>query len=839
MCGPGRVIQGGSVDQSNTFGSWVKGMRKRLDLTREELAECVGCSLATVEKIETGERRPSRQIASLLSSCLGVSSEVEGDFIRFARRELREAPATLLDVSSYVDRTHGDALSQLPAPATSFVGRKREVQEVAAVLRGSGARMVTVTGPPGIGKTRLSLQVAAMLMGDGIETYFVQLSAVVDPALVVPAIAASLGERETGDKPLPDRILRRLKDKRSLLVLDNFEQVIKASADMAAILAGTADLKLLVTSRSAVRIYGEHLYPLAPLTLPGAGTHSSAESVTEYEAIQLFVQRAAAANPHFRLDKTNAEAVVEICQRLEGLPLAIELAANWARVLSAHEILDRLGRRLDLLSDGAMDLPDRQRSLRGALDWSYSLLDRAEAELFRRLSVFSGGCTFDAICEVCWDSGRSEGEDQRLDTVTELVDKSLLKREEVSGETRFSMLETVREYAYELLSGTPDECGEAERRHGEFYTQLAERAESELAGARQGAWLARLEMEIHNFRAAMSRAWERDDNVMLARMSSALRRFWYVHGRISEGLSWLQRALFAEKDLRPDLRAMVLHGIGTLTWSQGANAGAERYFAEALGIFRELGDQRGIANMLNNLGISALPRGDSVKARSLHTESLAAYRDLGDRWGEALALSNLGLVSLSEGEYSDAESLLDESLRLRRELGDRQGIAQCLNNLGTVMRCMGREEQAISSHGQALAIFEELGDRWSVALAQANIGFAVLEADPPAAQQHFAEALGGFVDLEVKSGIVTCVEGLGGAAARLGEAERGATLLAAGAAARAREELGTKRPQDQQSIYEKGIMLIRGALTGAALDRSWTTGEGMSLEEAIEVAMGR
>ncbi|MFL5734305.1 MAG: ATP-binding protein, partial [Chloroflexia bacterium] len=581
------------------------------------------------------------------------------------------------------------------------------------------------------------------------------------------------------------------------------------------------------------------------------------------EAVRLFVERARAARPGFALTHENSPAVVKICSWLEGLPLAIELAAPLVRALPPQALLTRLGTRLALLTRGSHDLPPRQQTMRGAIAWSYDSLEAEEMLLFRRLGVFAGGATLEAVEAIIGDRGSGIGDreldleddagigqaeaidefrspipDPRpptpLDLMVSLVYKSLLRQEEGGSEPRFWMLETLREYALERL----EESGEGEevrRGHAHVFLELAERAEPELLGADQGEWFERLEREHDNLRAALGWGLDGGEVETTARIAGALRRFWYLHGHISEGRRWLAQVVAKGDGLPRELRAKVLHGEGTLAWSQGDYEAARPLFEESLAIWRELGDKHGVANMLNNLGIVALPLGNYAEAYALHEESLGIYRELGDKWSIALALANLGLVALNRGNFGEAGNLLRESLEIRRGLGDQQSTAQSLNNLGTVLRCQGEYEAAYNLHEESLGIFRELGDSWSVAISLANLGLVKLKmGDYDEAEDLLEEALGLFREQDVKQGIATCLEGLAGVARQLGKSERAVALFSA--ATTLREAIGIPAPSYDRAGNEAGLVAVRAALTRAAFDRAWSDGRSLSLERVLNYA---
>jgi predicted ATPase/Tfp pilus assembly protein PilF/DNA-binding XRE family transcriptional regulator len=842
------------MNEGLAFGQWLKQRRKALDLTQERLSERVGCSLPTVEKIESGERRPSRQIAELLAAVLEIAPDEVPAFVRFARGEHGLEPLAQPVFALDAVGVRLSPPTNLQAQPTPFIGREKEVAAARALLGEEEVRLVTLTGPPGIGKTRLALEVAARLApGFASGVFFVALGPVSDPALALPTIARTLGVRETRGQPLDETLREYLAGRQLLLVLDNFEQLFEAGPSVARLLPPAPGLKMLITSRTVLHIYGEHTFPVPPMSLPYDEPEAAIEQLSQYEAVRLFVDRARAARPDFALTPENSPSVVKICSWLEGLPLAIELAAPLLRVLPPQALLARLGSRLALLTRGSQNLPPRQQTMRGAIAWSYDSLDPDEMLLFRRLAVFAGGCTLEAAEGVAFgqgyerqrrsgaktvggmsvSGGRSEsdaGFGSRppdmvlLDWVSSLADKSLLRQDESGGEVRFWMLETLREYALERL----DESGEGDDVrgwHAGIFLELAERAEPELLGSDQGAWFERLEREHDNLRAALSWCLGRGDLLeTAARLAGALRRFWYLHGHMSEGRKWLEAVLAKGADLPADLRAKVLHGVGTLAWSQGDYQSARSLFEESLGIWRGLGDKHGVANMLNNLGIVALPLGDYAGAYAMHEESLAIYRELDDKWSIALSLANLGLVALNRGDYEEAGSLLRESLELRRGLGDKQSIAQSLNNLGTILRCQGEYEAAYALHEEGLGIFRELGDRWSLALSLSNQGLVKLNMqDYDQARDLLEESLEMFREQGVKQGIATCLEGLAGVAGESGRKEEAVRLFSAAAALR--EAIGVPTPPYDRAANQARLAAARKGLSKEAFSRAWEEGE--------------
>src|SRR5688572_14628259 len=457
--------------------------------------------------------------------------------------------------------------NNLPLQATPLIGREREVEAVCGLLRSPETRLLTLVGPGGTGKTRVGLQVAAELVDDFEDgVFFAPIAAITDPALVAPTLARILGLSE-GAQPPEELLEGYLRDRKTLLLLDNLEQVPESAPVVDGLLSSAANLKILATSRTPLGLYGEHEFPVPPLSLPDPDSLPLLENLTEYEAIRLFVERARAVRPDFSLTEENGPAVVEICERLDGLPLAIELAAARIKLLPPQVLLDRLGNRLKLLTGGARNLPERQRTLRNAIEWSYGLLDEGEKLLFGRLGVFSGGATLEAIEAVC--DARGDLPTDVFDGASSLLDKSLLRQEEGAvGEPRFVMLETIHEFANVML----EESGEVEavrRAHAEYFLALAEEAEPMLWGAEDAAWLDRLEREHDNMRAALSWAIEHEETTLALRVSGALRWFWYMEGYYGEGRRWLEAALGKDWGAAAEARARALEGVGWLASSQG------------------------------------------------------------------------------------------------------------------------------------------------------------------------------------------------------------------------------------------------------------------------------
>ena len=623
----------------------------------------------------------------------------------------------------------------LPAPATPFVGRYEQVNEVCALLLNENVRLLTLTGPGGVGKTRLALRVAEEVLPnfeDG--AYFVALASLDDPGLVLTAIAQALDVKEGGSATIEDQLRARLRDKVLLLVLDNFEQVTGAAPRVMQVLADAPGVQVIVTSRVSLHLYGEHEYCVPSMDLPEgeADTPPTAEGLGHFEAVQLFVARAQEIRPDFRLTDANAPAVAEICRRLDGLPLALELAAARIRLFSPQALKSRLDKSLPLLTGGSRDLPARHETLRNAIGWSYNLLDGVEQLLFRRMSVFAGGCTLDAAIYLAADSALEAGES--LDRLESLIDKNLLRqREQSDGEPRFWMLATIREYALEKLAeaGQKEETRQA---HARFVLALAEQAKPHLRGAQQESWFSMLEREHDNFRAALTFLMGHEgsggsDLKEGARLASTLSWFWYVRGHYTEGRKWLDMAVSAldretqvgdEAASREDLslRVDVLRSAGTLAYMQSDHEQAIELTKRSLEIARRVGDKLMMARALNNLGTVLDQQGDVKQALPFHEESLQIRRELGDRPGMALVMSNLALVVERQGDYARANSLCEESIDMAREAGDSTNLASYIYNRGRIAYRLGDLDRAEDALLESLALSREVGfkagELWSL-----------------------------------------------------------------------------------------------------------------------------
>ncbi len=727
--------------------------------------------------------------------------------------------------------------SRLPAPLTSLIGREREVAAVCALLARPEVRLITLTGVGGVGKTCLALGVAAAVSADFAEgVCFVNLSALTDPMLVASTIAQTLGVREQERKPLLDTLKDHLRDREMFLLLDNFEQVVSAAPLVAELLVAAPRLRVLVTSRTSLHLSGEHEFVVPPLSLPDVQNLPPFERLTEYESIRLFTERARAVQSDFALTEENAAAVAAICHQLDGLPLAIELAAGRIKLFSPQALLPRLKSRLKLLVGGARDKPAHQQTLRGTITWSYDLLEEAEKTLFRRLAVFAGGCTLEAAEAVCTVHG-DLGIDV-LDGVARLVDKSLLRQDaELDGEPRFLMLETIREYALERLKA----FGEAEavqRQHATFFLALAEKAFPKMQGYEQATWYNRLETEHDNLRAALRWALEGQEAEMGLRLGGVLYRFWRLRNHAYEGRNWLKQVLSQPgAQVRAITRATALTGAGFLAFSQGDFSEARQFLEESISIDRELGTagQRSLTRALTALAHVSLLQGNPGEAHELAGESLRLSREMGEVWVAALALHHQGRAMIELGNPEAARPILAESAALFRAAGDRQLLAQSLNALGLASLQQGDYSHALTHLEEAVSVAQETGAEQYLADALVLLGtLALQEGDFRQSTAFYQQSLALNRTLGNRNGIAEALAGLAEVASRISQSERAAHLF--GAVEALRKASTIRLSPLRRAAYECTLRDIRAQLDEAAFVAAWTQGGAMQLEHIIAYA---
>jgi predicted ATPase/transcriptional regulator with XRE-family HTH domain len=784
--------------EATALGDLLRVYREQRGLTQEALVALVQSSITvqTISNVERGRTRPHWHTLNKLMDAMGLD-EPEREALLTARqqRTARRPDAGPVLATAQAGRPVPRS-ADLPPAATTLVGREHAEAAATHLLVREGTRLLTLTGPGGVGKTRLALQVAGAArdrFADGVA--FVDLAPLREARLVPAAIAQVLGVAEQGRRSLIATLTAHLEGRRMLLLLDNFEHLIEAAMDLITLSAACPGLRLLVTSRVALRLRGEQVYPVPPLALPAPGEGLDPEALGRIAAVALFVQRARARRPDFALTAANAAAVAALCTRLDGLPLAIELAAARVGALPPAALLARMDRALGVLTGGLRDLPARQQTLRDAFAWSYALLAPEEQVLFRRLAVFAGGTPLDAVEAVCLDEGLPAPE--VLVRLAALVEANLLVSEEsASGEPRYRMLETLREFAQEQLESAA-EMAAVRDRHLHWCLALAEEAEPQLTGPEQADWVARLAGEHDNLRAALGWARAQGAGEEGLRLAGALWRFWILRGNLSEGRGWLDGALAQGGAGSAALRARVLYGAGNLAYWQGDYERAATLLGESLAVFRQAGDTQDMAWALNDLGLVAYAQGDYERAGALFTESLALKRHLGDTRDIAVSLNNVGFTAATRGDYGRAVALLEESLALAREVGDTYGIITASTSLGLVSYLQGDAAQAAVLQKESLLLARQTGYLLLAAIALERHA----EAD-----------------------------------AALGQVARAARLF--GAAAVLRETIGAPPDAHDRAIRDQALADVHAGLGEEAFTAASTAGRAMPPDAAIALALG-
>jgi predicted ATPase/transcriptional regulator with XRE-family HTH domain len=808
------------------FADLLRRYRRASGLTQEELAERAGVSPRTISALERGiNRAPHRDTVSMLADALQLDDEQRIAFETAARRLVADQEPVPKELRSL---PHG-----LPPQLEPLLGRERDEAATGHLLRQPEVHLLTLTGPPGVGKTRLAIQVAMSVQdafADGV--YFVDLAAIRDVELVLPTIAHALELQDTSSQPLAVTLYEVLRERQILLVLDNFEQVTAAATDVTELLAVCPQIKALVTSRATLHVRGEHELAVPPLAVPPVAPLLALSDLGQYAAVALFVQRAWAVQPTFKLTPANAETVVEICRRLDGLPLAIELAAAWIKLLPPTVLRDRLKHQLSVLRDGAQDLPERQQTMHAAIAWSYNLLDKGQQRLFQRLAVFVGGWSLDAAEVIC-----GPAEDLSIDVLVglrALADQSLLReRSETSGQVRFTLLETVSEFGRERLVAS-GEHAKVGRRHAEYFVSMAEEAESQLVGPEQDVWLQRLEIDLDNIRAALSRILEWGEVELGLRLAGAVRQFWDRRGHLTEGRAWMDRLLELDRSeptkSAPAVRAKALNGAGALASRQGDYERARVVHEEALALQRSLGNRRGEAITLNNLGTVAQEQGDYVRAIALYEESIAIKRELGDPRTIAVSLCNLGDVMRDRGAFERAEALYVESRGLFEQAGDQWGIAVAMTNLGDVLRRRGELLRATELHQQSRALFQASQDRWGVGLALKNLADAACDRGELAeAETLYRDSLELYRTIGNQLGITWCLEGAAHVAILRHQPALAVRLYSKMEALRM--SIRTPVPPSDRVAYDRDMDALRATLAPEQYTSAWEEGQVAPLDQ--------
>lgn len=728
--------------------------------------------------------------------------------------------------------------------STSFVGREQEISELCRLVKST--RLLTLTGIGGCGKTRLTLKLISNLpskFGD-YKVSVVQLASLQDPDLLSQTLLSAIGGREQSGQAIIETIIEQLQGLNILLVLDNCEHLLAACTFLVEdLLSKCPDLTVLATSREQLGIANEVVWSVPTLTIPhlhGLGARPSAEDLLRYEAVQLFVERAKASRPDFVLTSANAWAVARLCCHLDGIPLALELAAARLRVLTVGQIVERLDNRFKLLVAGPKTSSPRHQTLEALIDWSYDLLTDKEKVLLQRLSVFAGGCTLDSVLAMY---GGEIDEYELIDNLTHLIDKSLISMEMEVDEARYCLLETVRAYAMEKLISSGKERL-VRGRHMDWYVRLAEQAQAELTGEHQGKWLNRLEMEHDNFRTALLWSTQEEcaapDRAEAAlRLSSALWRFWVTRGHLTEGRKWLAKALAVSRNCEflaiALIRSKALTAAGNVAFEQGDDDQAVAMHSEALAIRRQIGDRKSIAASLTNLGAAARSRHDYKWAEQLYSESLQIFKELNDQQSLAAVLQNYGFMEQCRGEYERASELYRQSLDLLQGLGNISGIIIALNNLGELAQCQRDYAQSSTLLHEAMTLARCLGDKPSCATVLTNLSrLANYRGDYKRALKLCNESLTLCQELGRKEGIARCLEVIACVLTK-GHQERSAQLF--GAAEALREKISMPLAASERPNYDTAMAKLHASLNQQAFIEKWTKGRGMTVAEIVEFAL--
>jgi predicted ATPase/DNA-binding CsgD family transcriptional regulator len=816
-------------EKTSHFADLLRRARLAAGLTPEELAEAAGISVRAVSNLERGiNRAPHRYTLELLADALHLSDEARAEWAAVSRRVGRQSSGMSHKVRGPLEREHP---YDLPAPVTPLLGREVDIASVVERLCTPSVRLVTLTGPGGVGKTRLALAVADELAGADSEfAYVVGLAALRDPELVMSAIATVLGVQETGSQPLLETLTSYLRSKRLLLVLDNFEHVLSAATDVSNLLAACPMLSVFVTSRAALRLQMEHEIEVPPLALPNTPDLPIGE-LTKSPAVALFVERARMIKADFALSKTNADTVAAICTRMEGLPLAIELAAARIKLLTPQALLGRLERPLALLTDGARDAPARQQTIRRTISWSYELLTPDEQRLLRQLSVFVGGWTLEAAEAVC------DVDSEVLSGLHALLDHSLVKAwEQPDGSSRFRMLETIREFAAEQLLEL-DELPRLKERHAAFFVQFAEEARPALMrGSEQGQWLDQLESELENLRVALTWLVRENDTERAHRFVVALDDFWWARGRYQEACEWLKKVISLPGEVSSNTKADALSSLGFLLKELGAYDESFEAYERAIVLYQGTNDLTGLAQAYCDSGALALYRGQYSRAAELHERSLEIARTNDDLYGLSRSLAGLSVVTAVNGDFQRATALAGEFLAASCEIGDEIGRAGALGYLGYIALWQNDLETSYQRAYDCIAVTRDLGEIGWLSFGLMLLAHIELErGEYQTAEDHFCESLRGVWGRREVMPIAECLEGLAGTAAGLGDSKRAARLL--GAAASLRERVGTPLPPPRVDRYERTVDATRKELSDAAFEAMKSEGYSWPLEQAIDCAL--